>query len=143
MKKALLLSFVMGLFSLTSFAGGNYKLDDASVDALFEQSVDVTASMMAGAEDLSFSSFAKPEASSNAMFMSNKSPVTAMILALLLGWLGVHRFYLGTKTMTGFGYIVTCGGVGVVAFVDFVLLLIGTINDDIDKYVDNPKFFMW
>jgi TM2 domain-containing membrane protein YozV len=144
MKKALLLSCVLGLFSLTSFAGtGQYKLDDASVDALFEQSTDVTASMMTGAADLSFTSFAKPEASSNAIVMSDKSPITAFLLAFFLGFLGIHRFYLGTKTMTGVGYILTCGGLGVVAFVDWILLLIGTINDDIDKYVDNPKFFMW
>ncbi|MBK7388437.1 MAG: TM2 domain-containing protein [Bacteroidetes bacterium] len=75
--------------------------------------------------------------------VAEKSPIVAFLLSTFLGLLGIHRFYMGTKTMTGVGYILTCGGLGIVATVDWVLLLIGTINDDIDKYIDNPKFFMW
>ena len=45
--------------------------------------------------------------------------------------------------MTGVGYILTCGGCGIVATVDWIVLLIGLINNDISKYVNNPKFFMW
>ncbi|HEX5001121.1 MAG TPA: TM2 domain-containing protein [Bacteroidia bacterium] len=143
MKKAIVLSLVMGLLSINSFAGASqYKLDNSSVDALFAQSVNVTSTMMTGTADLSFASFAIPTSSSNAM-VGDKTPVVAFLLAFFLGFLGIHRFYLGTKTMTGVGYILTCGGLGIVAFVDWILLLIGTINDDIDKYVDNPKFFMW
>ncbi|OWY19836.1 TM2 domain-containing protein [Sphingobacteriales bacterium UPWRP_1] len=73
----------------------------------------------------------------------DKNPVVAFILAWFLGSLGIHRFYLGTKTLTGIGYILTCGGFGIVALVDWVMLLIGLIDDDISKYIDNPKFFMW
>ncbi|MFN4083031.1 MAG: TM2 domain-containing protein [Bacteroidia bacterium] len=56
---------------------------------------------------------------------------------------GMHRIYLGTKTWTWVGYILTCGGCGIVQLVDTVLLLIGAIKGDVSKYEDNPKFFMW
>jgi hypothetical protein len=46
--------------------------------------------------------------------------------------------------MTWVGYILTCGGIfGIVPFVDWIVLLIGLVEDDISKYVNNPKFFMW
>jgi TM2 domain-containing membrane protein YozV len=98
---------------------------------------------MSGAADLSFASFAAPAASSASAVVAEKSPIVAFLLAFFLGGLGIHRFYMGTKTMTGIGYILTCGGLGIVSLVDWILLLVGVINDDIDKYVDNPKFFMW
>jgi uncharacterized membrane protein len=44
--------------------------------------------------------------------------------------------------MTGIGYILTCGGIfGIVPLVDFIVLIINI--DNISKYVNNPKFFMW
>ena len=144
MKKLIVFSFLLSIFSVSAYADTQaYKLDDAKIDMMFEQSTDVTANLMTGAADFSFASFAAPAASSATAAVGDKSPVIAFILAFFLGGLGIHRFYLGTKTMTGVGYILTCGGLGIVSLVDWVLLLIGTINDDIDKYVDNPKFFMW
>lgn len=144
MKKLLVFSFLLSIFSVCAYAETQaYKLDDAKIDMMFEQSTDVTANLMSGAADLSFASFAAPAASSASAMVAEKSPVIAFLLAFFLGGLGIHRFYMGTKTMTGVGYILTCGGLGIDGLVDWVLLLIGTINDDIDKYVDNPKFFMW
>jgi hypothetical protein len=41
-------------------------------------------------------------------------------------------------------YIFTCFGIfGIVPLVDWIVLLIGLVNDDISKYEDNDKFFMW
>ena len=146
MKRALVFTLLLGLCSAVTFAGTHaYTLNDAAVEQMFEASTDVTPLITSHVSDLSFASFAVPspgETSATAM-VKEKSPVVAFLLAFFLGGLGIHRFYLGTKTMTGIGYILTCGGFGIVAFVDWILLLIGTINDDIDKYVDNPKFFMW
>jgi len=66
----------------------------------------------------------------------------ALVLDFFLGGFGVHRFYLGTATMTGIGYILTCGGIfGIVPLVDFIVLIINM--DDISQYINNPKFFMW
>ncbi len=50
---------------------------------------------------------------------------------------------MGTATLTGVGYILTLGGCGIVQLVDWVVLLIGAANNDIGKYEDNTKFFMW
>jgi TM2 domain-containing membrane protein YozV len=75
---------------------------------------------------------------------ASKDPVVAFILSTFLGGLGIHRFYMGTATLTGVGYILTLGGCGIVAFVDWVVLLIALVQDEgIGKYTDNPKFFMW
>lgn len=73
----------------------------------------------------------------------DKNKVTAALLALPLplGFAGVHRIYLGTKPYMPFVYIGTLGGCfGILPFVDMMVIL---IDDDLEKYVDNPKVFMW
>ncbi len=47
-----------------------------------------------------------------------KSKVTAALLALFLGGLGIHRFYLG-QTMTGLLYLVFCW-----TFIPYLIALI-------------------
>lgn len=55
-----------------------------------------------------------------------KSKVVAGILALLLGGIGVHKFYLG-KTGMGILYILFCwtGIPGIVAFIEGIMYLAG------------------
>lgn len=57
-----------------------------------------------------------------------KSFVVTWLLALLVGMLGADRFYLG-KVGTGLLKLVTCGGAGVWALVDLVLVLTGSQRD--------------
>jgi TM2 domain-containing membrane protein YozV len=59
---------------------------------------------------------------------SEKSWVTALLLSFFLGGLGVDRFYLG---YTGLGILklVTCGGVGIWALIDFIRIAIGSLGD--------------
>jgi len=68
-----------------------------------------------------------------------KSKVAAALLAFFLGGFGIHRFYLG-HTATGVAMLVlfviglaTCGvtsaAVGVWAFVDFILILTGSLRE--------------
>lgn len=59
-----------------------------------------------------------------------KSFLVTWILALLVGVLGVDRFYLG-KIGTGIGKLLTFGGLGVWALVDLILVL---ANKQTDKY---------
>lgn len=64
-----------------------------------------------------------------------KSKTTAIVLAFLLGGLGIHRFYLG-QTGLGILYLVFCWTLipALVAFVDFILLLVMSDETFNQKY---------
>ncbi|SDP58144.1 Host cell surface-exposed lipoprotein [Arthrobacter sp. ok909] len=59
---------------------------------------------------------------------SNKSFLVTWLLSLLLGFLGVDRFYLG-KIGTGILKLVTLGGLGIWALIDLILLLANKTRD--------------
>lgn len=54
---------------------------------------------------------------------NNKSWIVAVLLAFFLGGLGIHRFYLGYTT-EGIIQLLTGGGCGVWALIDFIRILI-------------------
>ena len=56
-----------------------------------------------------------------------KSRMLAILLCLSLGWIGVHRFYLG-YTFKGLIQLLTLGGFGIWAFIDFIRLLTGSLS---------------
>lgn len=60
---------------------------------------------------------------------SEKSKVTAGVLQLLLGGFGVGRFYTGHTGMA-LGQLFTCGGCGVWALIDGIMLLAGNGQTD-------------
>ena len=60
--------------------------------------------------------------------MEPKKKLTTLLLAIFLGGLGVHRFYVG-KVGTGILQAVTCGGLGVWALVDIVMIITGKVLD--------------
>lgn len=117
----------------------SYSVDEQAIDQLFENAVETSMVLANSAE----SGFLPASLSPAVMGAANeKDAVVAIVLDFFLGGLGVHRFYLGTETLTGIGYILTCGGIfGIVPLIDFVVLIID--NKDISPYIDNPKFFMW
>jgi len=49
-------------------------------------------------------------------------------LCWFLGWLGLHRFYVG-KVGTGILFVLTLGGLGIWYLVDFVMIIIGRFTD--------------
>ena len=61
--------------------------------------------------------------------VSPRSRLMALFLCLILGWIGVHRFYLD-RAGTGFAMFFTMGGFGVWWFIDIILITIGLLNDN-------------
>lgn len=59
---------------------------------------------------------------------SEKSNVTALLLCLFLGALGVHRFYVG-KIGTGVLQLVTLGGLGIWALIDLIMIIMQKFTD--------------
>ncbi|MGW3248715.1 TM2 domain-containing protein [Streptomyces sp. NPDC001070] len=52
--------------------------------------------------------------------LSDKSKITAGLLQLFLGTLGIGRFYTGHTGMA-IGQLLTCGGLGIWSFIDAIL----------------------
>lgn len=71
-----------------------------------------------------------------------KSKTVAAVLAFpLTGITGIHRVYLGTAPYVPVVYMLTLGGcVGILPFIDFVVIL---TENDLSRYEDNRKLFMW
>lgn len=59
---------------------------------------------------------------------SGKSWVATLLLCFFFGVLGFHRFYIG-KIGTGILQLLTLGGLGIWALIDFILIIIGSLKD--------------
>jgi len=59
---------------------------------------------------------------------SSKSALVTLLLLFFLGFLGIHRFYLG-KTKTGILYLFTLGIFGIGVLIDLIRLIIGNLSD--------------
>lgn len=137
MKNTIYIFFVfIALMGLKPALASNYTINELVVDQLFESAVE--------SDMLSFGSLEMSAAmSTSGMALSaEKDALVAILLDAFLGTLGIHRFYLGTETLSGLAYFLTCGGIfGVVPLIDFIVLLIN--YEDISPFVNNPAFFMW
>ena len=60
--------------------------------------------------------------------VSDKSFLTAVLLAILAGWLGVDRFYLG-YTGIGIAKLLTLGGCGIWQLIDVILIATRKVPD--------------
>jgi TM2 domain-containing membrane protein YozV len=128
---------VMVIAGTTSVKAENYVINDNAVEAVF-------ASCDAVPVTLDYVNSILPNVpTEQAKVTGGTNAWAAFAICYFVGVLGIHRFYLGTATLTGVGYILTFGGCGFVAFVDTIVLLVGAIKNDIGKYEDNTKFFMW
>ena len=61
------------------------------------------------------------------MAITMKNKTTALLLSFFLGGFGVDRFYLG---YTGLGILklVTAGGCGIWALIDFIMIILGKLG---------------
>lgn len=129
---------LIAVLSVKQVNASSYSVNEQAIDQLFDSAVE-TSMVSVNAPDLSS---VMSNSTATLMPSKQKDAVVAIVLDFFLGGFGIHRFYLGTETLTGLGYILTCGGIfGIVPLVDFVVLIID--NKDISPYVNNPKFFMW
>ena len=62
------------------------------------------------------------------MTKSNHSKMTLAIICFFLGVIGIHRFMVG-KIGTGVLMIITLGGCGIWALIDFIVILTGGFTD--------------
>jgi TM2 domain-containing membrane protein YozV len=64
--------------------------------------------------------------------MQFKDPTTSLIVSLLGGQLGIDRFLIGDTGM-GVGKLLTCGGFGIWAIIDWFLIMDATRQKNTEK----------
>ena len=57
-----------------------------------------------------------------------KEWLVTLLLCFFLGVIGVHRFYTG-HTKIGVAQVLTFGGCGIWALIDFIMILVGNFKD--------------
>ena len=62
------------------------------------------------------------------MEKSEKDFVPTLLLCVLLGGLGIHRFYVG-KVGTGILMLLTLGGLGIWVLIDIIMIAVGSFKD--------------
>ena len=73
----------------------------------------------------------------NPQYVSDKSRLVALLFCFFLGCFGIHRFY-ANKTATGLLQLFTLGGLGIWAFVDLIVILLGAFTDSHGR-----RIFLW
>lgn len=133
--KKLFFTLIAVLAVAVSANAANYTVDDDAIDALIEASTEVSPlSLMPEA----------PVPAAASLSSGSKSPIASFIICTFLGGFGVHRHYMGTRPWMWAIYTFTFGGIfGVIPLVDWVMLIVGLVDDDISAYCGNTKFIMW
>ena len=72
--------------------------------------------------------------------LGNHNKAVAATLDVTMGFFGVHRLYLGTRPGVPIIYACTLGGGGFLVFTDFLAIV---ATDDLEKYANNERIFMW
>lgn len=132
--KKFIISVIAVLAVAISASAANYKVDDNAIDSIIENATEVVTLDVAAPAAANLPAFEQKQV----------TPVTALILNFFLGGFGIHRHYMGTAPGMWAFYTFTVAGIfGIVPTVDLIMLIIGVIDNDISRYVNNRKIFMW
>ena len=145
MKKVIFALVAMAALSFNSFAEDNdYVLNDNAIENAFAAATEVSLQDINLFAENGISLMANSQSGSAMMGRSSVNPWGAWAFCTFLGGFGIHRHYMGTSKWMWAYYTFTCGGIfGIVTLVDWVVLLVGAIQDDIGSYTGNTSFFMW
>lgn len=69
---------------------------------------------------------------------SDKDWLTTLLLCFFLGGLGIHSFYVG-KTVIGVLQLITLGGCGIWALIDFIMIICGNYKDAQGRVIVNKR----
>lgn len=135
MKKLLVLIAVLFAGFHLSFAS-SYKLDAFALETKF-----------ASAQEINIQSMDMNLLTQNAQVKEEVSRITAAVVGIFCGSLGIHRFYMGHKN-AGIVYlvvgIVSAGSVtSVVGLIDGIIYLMATDEEFVAKYLHNDKIIQW
>lgn len=78
--------------------------------------------------------FSDPSAQNVAQGYSPSNGLVALLLAIFLGVLGIHSFYVG-KTGIGIAQLLTLGGCGVWTLIDIILIVTESYRDGAGRIV--------
>ncbi len=70
------------------------------------------------------------------LYSSSKSRFAALLLCLIFGVFGFHRFYVG-KIGSGLLFLITMGGFGIGWFIDLIRIACGVFRDSQGNYLKN------
>lgn len=137
MKKLLFSIIAIFAIGIAANAANSYTISDEAVDTMIENCIEAPVCAEAPAAALPSTPAVKIGQAPNAWvaFALSFIPVT--------GWLAVHRMYLGTSVLPVVLNILTGAGFGIVYVVDWVVLLIGAIDNNVGAYTNNPRWLMW
>ncbi len=80
----------------------------------------------------------EPAETAHTLKKTGKSQIIAAILGFFVGVMGIHRFYLG-YTWQGVVQLLTGGGCGIWALIDFVRILMNDLGPKDGKYAKTFK----
>ncbi len=137
MKKIFLLVLVAGLSISANMPNQSEKQSVSSHKELVRLAENVKGEKLTFKERVAIRTFGKKiqtiSKSGKAKPQSEKSQLVALLIAIFIGGLGIHRFYLG-YTWQGVVQLLTGGGCGVWALIDIIRIAMGTLKPKDGNY---------